>query len=154
MAPQLVALTEGPDIVVDKPVLLIGRHEECDVQIPSRKISRRHCCLAQVDDHLYVKDLYSTNGIRINGVRVAEGPLRGGDEVTIGSFRYKVEWHGSGDANGHAKPRSERDMLESQDEPVALGGSSNHVPKGLPLALPVQQAIQPERKPKLGDMEI
>ena len=90
MPPQLVALTEGPNITLDKPIVLIGRHQECDVQIPSRKISRRHCCLAQVNDHLVVRDLCSTNGVRINGVRVLEGNLNAGDELTIGNFRFQV----------------------------------------------------------------
>src|SRR5436305_10899263 len=90
MAPQLVALDEGPNILLDKPILLIGRHQECDIQIPSRKISRRHCCIAQVNDHLVVRDLCSTNGIRINGIRVLEGELKGGDELTIGNVSYQV----------------------------------------------------------------
>ena len=57
MPAQLVALSEGPNILLDKPVLLLGRHPECDIQIDSRKISRRHCCIAQVEDHLVVRDL-------------------------------------------------------------------------------------------------
>src|SRR2546423_5303190 len=100
MPPQLVALTDGPSIMLDKPILLIGRHQECDIQIPSRKISRRHCCIAQVDDHLVVRDLCSTNGIRINGVRVAEGRLSAGDELTIGNYRYEVRWGASGHGQG------------------------------------------------------
>ena len=92
---QLVALNDGPNILVDKPILLIGRHPECDLQIDSRKISRRHCCIAQVNDYLVVRDLDSTNGIRINGVRVAEGRLNPGDELTIGSHRYEVIWEGA-----------------------------------------------------------
>ena len=96
MAPQLVALTEGPDIFLDKPILLVGRHEECDVQIPSRKISRKHCCIAQVADYVVVKDLQSTNGIRVNGERLAEGVLRHGDELTIGNMKYRLEWQSNG----------------------------------------------------------
>src|SRR5262249_5056504 len=92
MPPQLVALTEGPNILLDKPILLLGRHQECDIQLSSRKISRRHCCIAKVDDYLVVRDLCSTNGIRINGVRVMEGALRPGDELTIGNHRYQVQW--------------------------------------------------------------
>src|SRR5690349_14969501 len=125
MAPLLVALTEGPDISLDKPILLIGRHEECDIQIPSRKISRRHCCLAQVDDHLYIKDLFSTNGIHINGIRVPEGALKAGDELTIGNFKYKVEWkNGSADQfqpqHIQVKAPLSSDNQESGEEPVAL----------------------------------
>ena len=91
MLAQLVALTEGPSILLDKPILLIGRHQECDIQIASRKISRRHCCIAQVNDHLVVRDLCSTNGIRINGQRVEIGRLRAGDELSIAHIRYRLE---------------------------------------------------------------
>ncbi len=90
--PLLHALTEGPNIVLDKPIILIGRHQECDIQIPSRKVSRRHCCLAQVEDHLVVRDLGSTNGVRINGIKVVEGNLLSGDELTIGNIRYQLKW--------------------------------------------------------------
>src|ERR1700736_6449933 len=92
MPAQLVALTEGPNILLDKPILLLGRHPECDIQIDSRKVSRRHCCIAQVGNFLVVRDLDSTNGIRINGARVQEGKLRHGDELTIGNHRYQVSW--------------------------------------------------------------
>src|SRR5215468_10705227 len=92
MPAQLVALGEGPSILLDKPILLLGRHPECDIQIDSRKISRRHCCIALVNDYLIIRDLGSTNGIRINGIRIQEGKLRADDEVTIGSSRYKVRW--------------------------------------------------------------
>jgi pSer/pThr/pTyr-binding forkhead associated (FHA) protein len=90
MPAQLIALIDGSNILIDKPILLFGRHPECDIQIDSRKVSRRHCCLAQVNDYLVVRDLDSTNGIRINGVRVIEGRLNDGDELMIGDLRYRV----------------------------------------------------------------
>ncbi len=90
MPAHLLSLTDGPSILIDKPVLLFGRHQECDVQLNSRKVSRRHCCIAQVSDYLVVRDLGSTNGIRINGRKVTEGKLHPGDELTIGNFRYQV----------------------------------------------------------------
>lgn len=90
MPAQLVALSDGPNILLDKPILLLGRHAECDIQLNSRKVSRRHCCIAQVNTYLVVRDLGSTNGIRINGVRVLEGRLKPGDELTVGNFRYNV----------------------------------------------------------------
>jgi predicted component of type VI protein secretion system len=136
MPAQLVSLTEGPSILLDKPVLLLGRHPECDIQIDSRKVSRRHCCIAQVHDYLVVRDLASTNGIRINGVRVLEGRLKPGDEVTIGSHRYRVQWDSvvsvSVSPAHKALPKAEParvavpvhaaadDLLEASDEPVAL----------------------------------
>ena len=134
MPAQLIALFEGANILLDKPILLLGRHPECDIQIDSRKISRRHCCIAQVDDHLIVRDLGSTNGIRINGVRVQEGRLRPSDELTIGNVRYKVRWDtldNPAELKARREPRSARAevvddaLLESCDEPVALEDSDD-----------------------------
>src|SRR5690242_5999961 len=139
MPAQLVALSDGPSILIDKPILLLGRHPECDVQIESRKISRRHCCIAQVNDYLVVRDLDSTNGIRINGVRVVEGQLHSGDELTIGNSRYQVTWDdnlavpaapimGGKAAPQPHQPRpaprtaleADDEMLEDCDEPIPL----------------------------------
>ena len=123
MPAQLVALNDGPNILIDKPILLLGRHPECDIQIDSRKISRRHCCIAQVEDYLIVRDLDSTNGICINGVRVLEGKLHPGDELTVGSTRYRVSWEEAVRRPARAPaPLSplDDDMLEGCDEPVAL----------------------------------
>jgi pSer/pThr/pTyr-binding forkhead associated (FHA) protein len=92
MPVHLLSLSNGPNIVVDKPILLLGRDLECDVRFDSRKISRKHCCVAQVGDFLVVRDLGSTNGVRINGSRVLEGRLKSGDELTVGNYRYQVSW--------------------------------------------------------------
>lgn len=150
MPPLLVALTEGPNIPLDKPVLLVGRHQECDVQIPSRKVSRRHCCIAQVHDYVVVKDLFSTNGVRINGTRVKEGALHAGDELTIGNFRYKIQVEAPSSQAPLAKfapipaPQAlpslvPADNLESCEVPVAImeGNNREIVPQSLPLVLPV-----------------
>jgi pSer/pThr/pTyr-binding forkhead associated (FHA) protein len=132
MSAQLVALTDGRVIQVDKGILVVGRHAECDVQILSPKISRLHCCLAQVGEYLVVRDLNSTNGIRVNGVRLIEGRLGDGDELTIGTHRYQVR--GEGLAAKAVAPRPAADKLaavpkkkgvtakelESCDVPVAL----------------------------------
>lgn len=90
MPAHLLSLTDGPSILLDKPILLFGRHQECDVQLNSKKISRRHCCIAQVGESLVVRDLGSTNGVKINGERVVEGVLVPGDELIIGNYRYQV----------------------------------------------------------------
>jgi predicted component of type VI protein secretion system len=147
MPPELVALSEGPSILLDKPILLIGRHQECDIQIPSRKISRRHCCIAQVNDHLVVRDLCSTNGVRINGVRVNEGCLKAGDELTIGNYRYEVRLT-SAEPQPRRRPpppppRQDRrqdptdNPFMSLDEPVML---KDMVPGGL---IPQAPGVKP-----------
>jgi predicted component of type VI protein secretion system len=93
MSARLVPLTPGsaPAIPVQRPVVLIGRHPECDVRLDLPKISRRHCCVAQVYDRLMIRDLGSRNGLRVNGRLVEEIQLRGGDELAIGPLLYRVE---------------------------------------------------------------
>src|SRR5262245_10178406 len=167
MPPQLVALTDGPNILLDKPILLVGRHPECDIRVDSRKVSRRHCCIAQVGEGLVVRDLGSTNGVRINGKRVQEGRLQPGDELTIGNNRFKVAWDSLDDhlprdnrAREPARPPSPipplppDEELESCDDPVALPeprrydpGASVPTPaqprRGRPAFVSTQQDSQP-----------
>ena len=159
MPAQLVALNDGPNILVDKPILLLGRHPECDIQIDSRKISRRHCCIAQVSDYLVVRDLGSTNGVRINGIRVTEGRLNAGDEVTLGNHRYQVTWDpnlAAAPARPPAKPtpqplpsalRHSEEFLESSDDPVALAepGGRPYRPADRPSTSPVPPKAEKSR---------
>ena len=121
MPAHLLSLADGPSILIDKPILLFGRHEECDVQLNSKKVSRRHCVVAQVSDYLLIRDLGSTNGVRINGQRVAEGKLRPGDELQIGNFKYQV----CGDPLGRSAEQPSAEAFKAvpppatPDEPVA-----------------------------------
>ena len=91
MAAQLESLTDVPSITLDKPVIFIGRDSECDVVLTdSRRVSRKHCCLAIVNDQLVVRDLGSMNGIYINGQRVERfRKMRPGDELAIGDVRFR-----------------------------------------------------------------
>ena len=90
MPARLIALSAGAHLLLDKPVLLLGRSAECDVHLPSDKVSRRHCVLADLGPCLAVRDLGSTNGTRINGALVGQGRLRAGDELAVGDLRYRV----------------------------------------------------------------
>lgn len=88
---RLVALDEGPDILVNRAVVVVGRHPQCDARLDSIRISRRHCCMTPDNGELVVRDLGSTNGIRINGQRVEEGRLRSGDELSIAHIRFRLD---------------------------------------------------------------
>lgn len=89
---QLVPLTAGtgPIIQIERPVLLVGRHPDCDVRVDLPQISRRHCCVAQVYDRVVVRDLGSRHGVFVNGEPIDEQPIRLGDEVAIGHLLYRL----------------------------------------------------------------
>jgi pSer/pThr/pTyr-binding forkhead associated (FHA) protein len=91
MSSRFVAIDEGPDITLDRAVVVVGRHPNCDTRLKSLRVSRHHCCMTRDHDQVVVRDLGSTNGIRINGLRVETGRLRPGDELSIAHYRYRLE---------------------------------------------------------------
>ena len=91
MFTHLIALDEGTDILLGPAPLIIGRHPGCDAWLGVRSVSRRHCCLVPSGSEVVVRDLGSTNGTWINGLRVDEGRLRPGDELAIAGIRYRFE---------------------------------------------------------------
>lgn len=93
MSFRLIPLLKGtaPIINLHRPVLLVGRHAECDVRLDSAKISRRHCCLAMAYDRVLIRDLGSRNGVRVNGRVVEEARLHLGDELAIGPVLFRLE---------------------------------------------------------------
>ena len=84
---------KGLKIPMDKAIIFIGRHPDCDVVITrSRMISRKHCALVQIDKSLVIRDLGSTNGVKVNGERVPkEAHFTPGDTITIGDIDYLVQ---------------------------------------------------------------
>lgn len=127
MAARLVALDEGPDIQLDRAMLVVGRHPQCDARLDSIRVSRQHCCMTTgPNGELVVRDLNSTNGIRINGQRVSEGRLRPGDELSIAHIRYRLE-DGQGQEVTLAGPLPER---ENGFHPASPFPAPRHAPPG------------------------
>lgn len=93
MSARLVPLIPGsaPVVPLQRPVLLVGRHPECDVRLDLPSISRRHCCLAVAYDRLTVRDLGSRHGVMVNGLRLDEARLHPGDEIAIGPLLFRFE---------------------------------------------------------------
>ena len=92
MALRLESRIGGARVPLDKAVLFFGRHPECDVRLgTSPKVSRRHCCIAQVDDRWVIRDLGSLNGVSVNGKRVRrEADLKPGDVLMVGDVEFDV----------------------------------------------------------------
>ena len=94
MSAFLVPLDPGLCLIpLEKAIVLIGRQADCDVSLThSRKVSRKHCCIAQVNNSYVIRDLGSTNGVFVNGARVRkETGLALGDELAIGDVRFRLQ---------------------------------------------------------------
>lgn len=91
MIAKLIPVNGSPPYVIVREVTLVGRTgTDCDLAIESASISKLHCAIARTDGLLFVRDLGSTNGTKVNGQRVTRGALLPGDELTFANVRYKV----------------------------------------------------------------
>lgn len=68
-------------------VVTIGRLPDCDITITDSNVSRHHAEIRPRGDGFVLVDLGSTNGSRVNGVRVTERELLDGDEIAFGNTR-------------------------------------------------------------------
>ena len=115
---RLEPIGEGPLIPLDRPIVFVGRHADCDVRIESKKISRRHCCIVQLHDKLVIRDLGSTNGIYFNGQRVDEAVIAVQDELQIANLRYQVV---KGDPSPVAASVAQAESPSRLEEPKEQG---------------------------------
>ncbi len=82
----------GDPIPLLKQQLTIGRRETCDICLPFGNISTTHCELILEQGYWKVRDLKSTNGVKVNGERVLEKRIYPGDELTIAKHRYRLDY--------------------------------------------------------------
>ena len=67
----------------------IGRGSDNELVIDTKHVSRYHAVLLAGPVHTSIEDLNSTNGVFVNGKRVARQVLKDGDRVTIGRTRFR-----------------------------------------------------------------
>jgi S1-C subfamily serine protease len=67
--------------------LRIGRSSECEVVIDDDSVSNIHALLSEANGRWLLRDLDSTNGTFLNGIRHSLGTLEFGDEILFGVAR-------------------------------------------------------------------
>ena len=84
---------EGKTTVIPliRDEMTIGRQEGNTIRLTERNISRKHARMLRQNGTMYVEDLASYTGVRVNGARiVAVTPVAEGDEVQIGDYKLMV----------------------------------------------------------------
>lgn len=89
-------ILQGRVIILEgKEEWKLGRDfENCDIVLEDKKVSREHALIYNTEEGLFLKNLSSTNPVKINGHIIKEDQLlKEGDEVRIGetSFLYSTE---------------------------------------------------------------
>ncbi len=78
-------VVDGERHPISKRVTVLGRAQDCDLQLSDPNVSRRHAEVRQEETAYWIVDLGSTNGMEVNGRRLRQAKLEDGDRVTLGS---------------------------------------------------------------------
>lgn len=71
--------------------MIAGSLPENAIYLPFKGISRKHFAIVKKKNEWWIRDLGSTNGILINGKKVAEAPLKRGDLIQAGTASIRIE---------------------------------------------------------------
>jgi len=79
----------GKEFVIDKGLLRIGSKKENDVVIADDTVSRHHAVIEEKKGQYIIRDLESTNGTFVNGLRVSEAFLNEGSIIKLGNTELR-----------------------------------------------------------------
>ena len=78
----------GYSVEVPKGATIVGRDVSCALRLDDDGISRRHLSLVRSGDEIFVEDLGSANGTRLNGTPlVGTARLRDRDVLELAGYR-------------------------------------------------------------------
>jgi adenylate cyclase len=117
---ELVPQGGGDPVPLLKKKLLVGRRDSCDIALRFPNVSSRHCELEFLDGYWMVRDLGSSNGTKVNGVRVRSKWVLPGDELAVARHRFKVDYNVAPDAPPPPPLNDEEDLGTSLLEKAGL----------------------------------
>ncbi len=94
-----LTVTKGPDkgleVVLEGQPVVVGSDESCQLKLTDSSVSRRHFELTGGPGGYRLRDLRSTNGVRIEGVQVMDAKLSDKVRLTVGrtELRFEPERH-------------------------------------------------------------
>lgn len=86
-----LVLPSGERFVLGDTVVSIGRLPESTLVLEDPNVSRQHAEIRPSGNGFVLADLGSTNGSKVNGIKVSERVLQDGDELTFGSTSFRFE---------------------------------------------------------------
>lgn len=73
--------------------IVVGRSEKCDVYLDDPKMSRTHFRILEIDNKLWIEDLQSANGTKVNGSKIGGRTLlRSGDKIQAGQTKIFIRF--------------------------------------------------------------
>jgi hypothetical protein len=91
LAPWARLTGSGSSLEIGANRVTIGRSDEADIVLPYDNVSRKHALIWRADGQVWVRDLGSANGTKVDGVAVGDRPLplKSGAVVSVAGHRYR-----------------------------------------------------------------
>ena len=87
-----LVMASGERIPLGQQIITIGRLPDCTIPVTDANVSRRHAEVRPAGSAFVVVDLGSTNGTKVNGVRIqGEHTLTDADIISVGSTHLRFE---------------------------------------------------------------
>ncbi len=143
---------EGRKTVVPfvRDEISIGREEGNTIRLTERNVSRRHACLRRSNGHIFIEDLGSYNGVRVNGNRVqGRAEIREGDLIEIGDYNLAVQPE-PGEIIGQRPPPGEAAAKRGRRKFLRCGVAMPALAPGLndaPASVAIPEIPLPENPP-------
>src|SRR5689334_15078988 len=113
MRARLIPLDGTAPIDIVKDLTLVGRQEDCDLRLDHKTVSKMHCIIVKTDGLLFLRDLGSTNGTRVNGQRVRRAALLPNDQLAIAGHKFGVALGPDGPAPANPDTTQQLDPREA-----------------------------------------
>ena len=75
-------------------VTVLGRSHDCELRIPLKVVSRKHCQLSPNKENVKIQDLDSRYGTFLNGKRINAAIAKAGDYIKIGPLTFSLQIDG------------------------------------------------------------
>ncbi len=86
MARLIISSPDGKNGILEltKPVITVGRGNANDLVLNDSSVSRFHAVIKLADNHIFIADRGSTNGVILNGKKIdQETELKNGDTAVL-----------------------------------------------------------------------
>lgn len=102
-------------ITLGEKTLTIGRHPDNVLVLPDELTSRHHCVIERWREGFRVRDLNSSNGTKLNAMRITEEVLDNGDVVRVGGIEMRYI---DPEQQAPRKRRNTPDFAHARDDEV------------------------------------
>lgn len=96
---RLIPADMSPVLALEGELNIIGRNRSvCNIRICSDRVSQVHCMIFQSDGAIWIQDLDSSNGTRVNGQKIeSDTRLKSGDVIHLANEHFTFEFDSASD---------------------------------------------------------